>query len=712
MRIAVYVNNLDESYQILFYNAVRAQAKLFNMDILCIQQETLTSKNNDTDPFPSHKFISADGIIILFATIVDRPIISLADQMKTLFSSVPIISAGIEIPDITSVVIKTKSSMEQLMMHLLSFHGYHKFLYISGPPGHPDNIIRETVFRTFLKDAEMTGKTVSWDIIHASFSEYSGMSAIQDYIKSHPANPPDVIVCANDTTAIGALKILNMQEDNGWKKCAITGFDDVEKVRTDITGLTTVRQPIDTMGSFSVDLMHKILTGQKTPSVLSIDSSLVIRNSCGCGPKPGSKIIPQETGNPGIRNKESVNSYIARMQYENLKSNLAQQYVSFFGQEVNLASDIAGIIVSLRNFLGNVNINIFYFCLFEPAVTVPEEGMLVYKKEGNIEKNFEPYKKIRLKSFFAADLFKPGSSPSHRIIHYLSSGIERLGLIIYDADETNYPQMCSCAIFLSAALKRIYTLAEEKNRSRQLELEVQRRTKNLIDTNRKLQTESRKRIKVEAEVLKISELERRRFSMDMHDDICQRLAGISMMSRGMAAENSQLQELSELIDETLKRTRQYVHNSFPVELESLGMRQGIEQLCCTTEQQSCGTLKVPFTWNVKGDIKLDSSSKINVYRIIQEAIHNAVKHAHASEIAVAVLQTENAIDISIKDNGTGKNSITSHAPSQKNIQKKRAAGLIGIGLNSMKYRADQMGGTCRIVSSEETGTSVLLHIPV
>ena len=189
--------------------------------------------------------------------------------------------------------------------------------------------------------------------------------------------------------------------------------------------------------------------------------------------------------------------------------------------------------------------------------------------------------------------------------------------------------------------------------------------------------------------------------MDMHDDICQRLAGISMMCRGMAAGNPQLQELTELIDETLKRTRQYVHNSFPVELESLGMRQGIEQLCCTTEQQSCGTLKVPFTWNVKGDIKLNSSDEINVYRIIQEAIHNAVKHAHASEITVAVLQTENAIDISIKDNGTGNDLLTT----KKNRR-------VGIGLNSMKYRADQMGGTCRIVSSEKSGTSVLLHIPV
>ena len=445
-----------------------------------------------------------------------------------------------------------------------------------------------------------------------------------------------------------------------------------------------------------------------TLTVLHIDSSLAIRNSCGC-----EKMIQQKTDSSDIGSKEAVNNYIAHIQYEHLKSNLAQQHVSFFGQQVNRASGIPEIITSLRNFLGNINITAFYFCLFEPMpAVVPEEGMLIYKKEGNIEKNFEPYKRIRLKSFFAAELFKSGSSLSHRIIHYLSSGSERLGFIAYDADEANYPQMCSCAIFLAAAVKRIYTLAEEKNHSRQLEIEVAHRTQNLVDANKKLKTESKKRIKVEAEVLKISELERRRFSMDMHDDICQRLAGISMMCRGLSAENPRLKELSELIDETLKRTRQYVHNSFPVELESLGMKQGIGQLCSTTEQQSCGTLKVPFTWNVKGDIKLDSSARINVYRIIQEAIHNAVKYAQASEIAVVVLQTEDAIDISIKDNGTGNTLITSRARLQKNAHKKSIKHFGGIGLNSMKYRADQMGGTCRIISSEKTGTSVLLHIPL
>jgi Signal transduction histidine kinase len=702
-RIAVYLNTLDESYQILFYNNARQRAEELGIDVLCVQQESLNWENDDPDPFPSHKFITVDGIIILSSTIISRPVSELTVQLKSLFGSLPVISAGIGIPDVPSVVIKTKSSMEQLMSHLIDVHHYKSFLYISGPEQHPDNIIRESVFCRSLSEARKTDDRIVWDIKHALFNEYSGMTTVQEYVKNNPDSPPDVIVCANDTMAIGALKILTMQEDIRWRDCAVTGFDDIEKVRTDVTGLTTVLQPIDKMGSLSVDMLYCVLNGKNTPSVRYIDSSLVIRNSCGC-----SKSVQQKPNDSDITDREAVNSYIARMQYEHLKSNLAQQHVSYFGQQVNRESDIPGILGCLRNFLGNVNISSFYFCLFEPALTaVPEEGMLIYKKEQSTEKNYEPYKKIILKSFFSGEMFKPARSLTHRIIHYLSSGSERLGFIVYDADEGNYTQMCSCAIFLSAAVKRIYTLAEEKNHSRELEIEVKHRTQNLVDANKKLRSEARKRIKVEAEVLKISEQERQRFSMDMHDDICQRLAGISMMCRGISEGNVQLQELSELIDETLKRTRQYVHNSFPVELESLGMKQGIEQLCSTTEQQSCSKLKVPFAWNVKGDIKLCHTDQINIYRIIQEAIHNSVKHAQATEITVSVSQTDSALEVTIKDNGTGNTSM------QKKIStKSRVNSAAGIGLRSMKYRADQMRGTCRIISSEKDGTSVLLHIPL
>ena len=172
-------------------------------------------------------------------------------------------------------------------------------------------------------------------------------------------------------------------------------------------------------------------------------------------------------------------------------------------------------------------------------------------------------------------------------------------------------------------------IAEEKRKhSEFLEREVNERTKELVEANNK-------RMEVEAEILKISELERQRFSNDLHDDICQRLAGISMLCRSYSnqdtpVEKSQMLELAQLIGETLATTRQYAHNSYPVELESLGMNHSLSNLCNTFAAQSgihCG-----YEWGMPKGVHFDKIQKLNIFRIIQEALHNVLKHSKAKNV--------------------------------------------------------------------------------
>ena len=152
---------------------------------------------------------------------------------------------------------------------------------------------------------------------------------------------------------------------------------------------------------------------------------------------------------------------------------------------------------------------------------------------------------------------------------YLNSGNMIVGCIFYEAPFDILPYLCSISVSISQTITHINSLEERQKRSEYLENEIESRTKELLDANEK-------RMKVEAEVLKISELERQRFSTDLHDDICQRLAGISMLCRSYSniedsEEKEHMLELAELVSETLQTTRQYAHNSYPVELESLGI---------------------------------------------------------------------------------------------------------------------------------------------
>ena len=193
-----------------------------------------------------------------------------------------------------------------------------------------------------------------------------------------------------------------------------------------------------------------------------------------------------------------------------------------------------------------------------------------------------------------------------------------------------------------------------------------------------------RRLKVEAEVLEISEIERQRFSNDLHDDICQRLAGISMLCRSYSklekpVQKAQMEELAELVNDTLQRTRQYAHNSYPVDLEQIGLNGSLANLCASFEQQS--QIICRYDWTIPAHVAFDKTQKINIFRIVQEALHNVMKHSQAKNVEVnckSLIEDDGEyIVVTVTDDGIG-------------ISEEKMNNF-GIGLNSMQYRANQIG---------------------
>jgi signal transduction histidine kinase len=267
--------------------------------------------------------------------------------------------------------------------------------------------------------------------------------------------------------------------------------------------------------------------------------------------------------------------------------------------------------------------------------------------------------------------------------------------------------LCSAAVFIANTIKRLRIMEDEKERARQLEEEVLFRTRDIAEAHWKLQEEAKRRTEVEAEVLRISDLERLRFSLDLHDDICQRLAGISMFCKGIAAgvsPESFLPELSCLIDETLQLTRQYAHNSFPVELDSFGLEEALDALCNTINKQG---VRCIYTWSVPDPSPLSRAQNINLYRIIQEALQNVVKHAKADRVQVDIRVHQGALVASVRDNGRGNPLLNGENPVFTGRKRRE-----GLGLRSMRYRAHQMGAEYCFESTTENGTRVELRIPL
>ena len=129
-----------------------------------------------------------------------------------------------------------------------------------------------------------------------------------------------------------------------------------------------------------------------------------------------------------------------------------------------------------------------------------------------------------------------------------------------------------------------------------------------------------------------------------------------MLCRSYSNQNNpvtkeQMVELAQLTGETLQCTRQYAHNSYPVELESLGINHSLSNLCNSFSLQS--GMKCNYLWNVSDDIFIDKTKRLNLFRIIQEALHNVLKHSKATEVDVTIKSKGNTVIAKIADNGCG-----------------------------------------------------------
>lgn len=729
MRIALYLNILIEEYQISVYRAIRASAAELGIGLVCVQDQRLIGGRRT---FPLTQYLPVDGILILTSVIIDADDRIFMGGINREFPGLPVVAVGNGIPGIPSVLIRGSEAMHYLMQHLIEVHGYRRFLFLGGHAEHRDNREREKAFRE-LTGGTGRGEKLEGMVVNSNFTEEGGAKVVRALIartgSKRETLPPDAIVAASDNMAIGVLRALRESGDSRWQSCAVTGFDDIPQAALEVPSLTTAHQPFDLAGKIAVETIQSLIEGRAVKDTVTIEAIPVIRASCGCAEitRQGSATDPK-AGDELIAPRERL----VRLQRQKSRSEQLLRSVSLLGQRLATVASIPEIMPHLAVFLGEIDARAFFLALFPSGtVRVPDHCALAYEfREGSALT--ETGKQISLADFLSHSIDGSARSidgaarsndgatgrPVSRSVYQLVAGEEIPGIIVYEVDDDVLPHMHTSAVFIANTVKRLYVLDTEKEHSRELEREVALRTRDLSETNRKLAEEAERRKEVEAEVLRIGELERQRFSLDLHDDICQRLAGISMYCKSLAPQSANpgsgaMAELSQMIDETLTRTRQYAHDSFPVELDSLGLRDALGALCLTTQKQT--GCDCAFSWEAAPVSPLGRARDINVYRIVQEALANAVRHSRATRVEVSVREEETAppgkpgkpghtLFVRIRDNGKGDATLEN----DENLGDGREDKRRGLGLRSMRYRARQIGATYHIASSAENGTCIEL----
>lgn len=207
---------------------------------------------------------------------------------------------------------------------------------------------------------------------------------------------------------------------------------------------------------------------------------------------------------------------------------------------------------------------------------------------------------------------------------------------------------------------------------------------------------------LEREILEISDREQARIGQDLHDGLCQQLVSLAFDSNSLEQqlagrglpEAVTARKMAQLLDDSITEARAVARGLFPVQLETDGLSLALQQLAAGVSVRTKVNCRVDCPQPV---LIRDNAVATHLYRIAQEAVNNALKHAQAGSILIQLISHHTGIKLGITDDGAG---IT---------VKPTTTG--GMGLHIMNYRAQAIGGELTIERAGDHGIVVSCFAP-
>jgi len=203
----------------------------------------------------------------------------------------------------------------------------------------------------------------------------------------------------------------------------------------------------------------------------------------------------------------------------------------------------------------------------------------------------------------------------------------------------------------------------------------------------------------------------RRLGQELHDTLGQALTGIGMLADSLAKrlaaseqpEAEKQAELVSMIQQAKSEVRQLAKGLYPVDVDAQGLLAALEELAQSTQQRT--HVRCAFQGDRTIQIR-DNEMATHLFRIAQEAVHNAVKHAQPNRIAIALTKPRGRVTLSIRDDGTGiAPGSAGRGDSARKIADS-AARPGGLGMRIMHYRANVIGAHLSVEAHGSGGTLI------
>jgi signal transduction histidine kinase len=207
-------------------------------------------------------------------------------------------------------------------------------------------------------------------------------------------------------------------------------------------------------------------------------------------------------------------------------------------------------------------------------------------------------------------------------------------------------------------------------------------------------------------VMQSQEQERRRLARELHDDLGQALSAMAMDVTRAAKEGLTGEALADLVHEGVLRLARQVHELAwdlrPSVLDDFGLDSALSRHVREMAERS--GLAIDYLYQCPPGLpeRLDASLELVVYRLVQEALNNVVRHANAASASVVLYRTKDQVTLVIEDDGRGFDELARGAPDA----------LGGLGLIGLRERVSLQGGDLVIESTTGSGTSVRARLPL
>jgi signal transduction histidine kinase len=264
--------------------------------------------------------------------------------------------------------------------------------------------------------------------------------------------------------------------------------------------------------------------------------------------------------------------------------------------------------------------------------------------------------------------------------------------------EAYWPYIVGTVIVVAAQLLLIAALLTHRARRRRAEEVVLVREATLRTAYDRIR-------QLAGSLIHAQETARASMARDLHDGVCQELAGVSIALSTLKNSRVDIQDpqtqrtIGEIQDETgamYEALRRLSHDLHPVSLTVLGLAMALKGHCAEVERRH----GVQVGFRSDGDVgQLDQAIAVHFFRIAQEALRNGLAHGKATRFTVTVTRAGDQVHLTVTDNGQGFD-----------VDAVRRAGR-GLGLVSIEERAHLFGGDVEIVSAPRQGTTIRVHGP-